>query len=72
MECIIYKKKFFIGTFYRRFNLEIEKWNLIAYFMEKVKDINILNIIIIGDFNDNFNNLRIFKINDIIKDLGMI
>lgn len=58
--------------FYCFFNFEIEKWNLIVYFMEKVKDINILNIIIIGDFNDNFNNLRIFKINDIIKDLGMI
>lgn len=39
--------------------------------MEKAKDTNISNIIITGDFNDNLNNLRTSKINDIIKDLGM-
>lgn len=71
VECIIYKKKFLIGTFYRRPNSETEKWNLIAYSMEKAKDTNISNIIITGDFNDNLNNLRTSKINDIIKDLGM-
>lgn len=40
--------------------------------MEKVKNINIENVFIMGDFNDNFCNLKNCKISGIIKDIGMI
>lgn len=36
--------------------------------MEKVKDMNINNIIIIGDFNCNLNNICDLKLVDIIWD----
>lgn len=60
VEWIIYKKKFLIaiGTFYRPPNSEVQKWNLIAYSMEKDKDTNISNVIITVNFKDNLYNFK--------------
>ena len=71
LECCIYKKKFLIGTFYRPPNLEANKWEYIAYSLEKAKDTNIQNIIITGDFNCNQYNILDSKMGDIISDQGM-
>ena len=71
LECCIYKMKFLIGTFYRPPNLEANKWEYIAYSLEKAKDTNIKNIIITGDFNCNQYNTIDSKIGDIINDQGM-
>ena len=63
--------KFLIGTFYRPPNLEVSKWEYIAYSLEKAKDTNIDNIIITGDFNCNSYNTSDSKMTDIINDQGM-
>ena len=71
VECVIHKKKYLIGTFYRPPNSDNDVWDLIAYSMEKSKDTNIENILITGDFNENLNSTQNPKIIDIISDLGM-
>ena len=69
VECVIHKKKYLIGTFYRPPNSDNDVWDLIAYSMEKSKDTKLENILITGDFNENLNSTQNPKIIDIISDL---